>query len=41
LPAPEGGERNWADDVLQLFKSIPPKLEQAPADGEDVDVAFE
>ncbi len=36
----QGAERKWGDEVVRLFKSIPPKLEAAPA-GEEIEVTFE
>jgi uncharacterized membrane protein YebE (DUF533 family) len=40
VPAPGGG-RKWADEVMSLFKAIPPHLEPEGPQGEEIEVAFE
>jgi uncharacterized membrane protein YebE (DUF533 family) len=34
-------ERKWGDEVVRLFKSIPPRLEPAAPAGEEIEVTFE
>jgi uncharacterized membrane protein YebE (DUF533 family) len=40
LPRVASGGRHWADEVVKLFKAIPPRLEDAP-EGEEIEVTFE
>jgi uncharacterized membrane protein YebE (DUF533 family) len=35
------GERKWADEVVRLFKAIPPRLEPASPDAEEIEVTFD
>ncbi len=39
LPATPAGGRRWGDEVVSLFKAIPPRLEQVQP--EEVEVSFE
>jgi uncharacterized membrane protein YebE (DUF533 family) len=43
LGSAKGGPRQWADEVVRLFKSIPPRLDPAgPGGGDDeIEVSFE
>jgi uncharacterized membrane protein YebE (DUF533 family) len=41
-PILPGTTRKWSDEVVRLFKSIPPRLEPTPAaPGEEIEVSFE